>query len=105
MEFMKNGLKLVGAVPYGFDSRDGDLTPNPEEMKTLGDVIKLRRSGRSYQKISDYLNRKEVPSKNGGKWHSKTVMGVIKHISALPGDHWVIKQYFPKGVELHGKER
>jgi site-specific DNA recombinase len=54
MQFMKSGLKLVGAIPYGFDSRDGDLTPNPEEMKTLGKVVNLRAKRKSYQKISDF---------------------------------------------------
>ena len=104
MQFMKNGLKLVGAVPYGFDSSDGELSPNSEEMEILRNVFKLRRKRKSYQKISDYLNRKKVPSKNGGKWYPKTVMGVLKNISSLPGDHLVIKKYFPKGVEINGKQ-
>ena len=105
MEFMKNGLKLVGAVPYGFDSKDGDLSPNPEEMETVREVVRLRSGKKSYRRIADILNRKGVPSKNGGRWYPKTVMGVVKRISALPRDHWVIKQYFPKGVEVNGKER
>ena len=97
MEFMKNGLKLVGAVPYGLDSRDGDLSPNPEEMGMVREVLRMRAKQVSYRGIADRLNRKGVPSKNGGKWYPKTVMGIFKHISALPRDHWVIKQYFPKG--------
>jgi len=104
MQFMKNGLKLVGAVPYGFDSNAGELSPNPEEMKILRNVVNLRRKRKSYQKISDYLNKKEVPSKNGGKWYPKTVMGAVKNISSLPGDHLVIKKYFPKGVEINGNQ-
>ena len=103
MQFMKSGLKLVGAIPYGFDSKDGDLTPNSGEMAILGKVVNLRAKRKSYQKIAEYLNRKRIPSKNGGKWHSKTVMGVVKHISALPGDHWVMKKYFPKGVTVNAK--
>jgi hypothetical protein len=27
-------------------------------------------------------------------------LGVLRHIGSLPGDHWVIKKYFPKGVEI-----
>lgn len=100
MAFMKQGLKLVGAVPFGFDNGNGQLTPNPDEMKTAQDIISLRQQGSSYLHISDHLNAQGITSKNGGKWHPKTVLGVLRHIHSLPGDHWVIKKYFPKGVEI-----
>ena len=104
MQFMKNSLKLVGAVPFGFDLVDGQLEPNPDEMGVVRRVVVMRENGQSYQKIAAHLNNQEVPSKNGGSWHPKTVMGVLKHIQALPKDHWVIKKYFPKGVETEGSK-
>lgn len=36
MQFMKNGLKLVGAVPYGFDSNDGELSPIQRRWRFSG---------------------------------------------------------------------
>ena len=98
MAFMKQGLKLVGAVPFGFDNGNGQLTPNPVEMKIAQKIVSLRQQGRSYLHISDHLNAQGITSKNGGKWYPKTVLGVLRHIGSLPGDHWVIKKYFPKGV-------
>jgi hypothetical protein len=98
---MKQGLKLIGAVPFGFDNGNGQLTPNPAEMKTAQKIVSLRQQGRSYLHISDHLNAQRIASKNGGKWHPKTVLGVLRHICSLPGDHWVIKKYFPKGVEIN----
>lgn len=65
----------------------------------------MRAKRNSYRKIADYLNTKEIPSKNGGKWYPKTVMKVVKRISALPGDHWVIKKYFPKGVLINVEQK
>ncbi|HOD79110.1 MAG TPA: recombinase family protein [Syntrophorhabdus sp.] len=97
MQFMKSSLRLVGAVPFGFDLVGRDLTPDPEAMGTVQDMIRMKNSGMSYQKIADHLNGNGVTAKNGGRWHPKTVMGTIHHIRSLPGDHWVIKRYFPEG--------
>ncbi|MGD0276636.1 MAG: recombinase family protein [Syntrophales bacterium] len=98
MKFMKNSLRLVGAIPFGFDLVGRELTPNPGEMRTVQKLIVSKGGGASYQKIAGKLNDAGIPSKNGGKWHPKTVMGVVHHIQSLPRDHWVIKKYFPKGV-------
>jgi len=105
MQFMKNSLRLVGAVPFGFDLVEGELAPNPDEMGVVKDVAEMKQGGLSYQKIAAYLNKRHVPSKNGSKWYPKTVMGVLRHICSLPGDHWVIRKYFPKGVKFDGKDR
>jgi site-specific DNA recombinase len=101
MQFMKQGLKLVGAVPFGFDHHDGQLVPNHNEMEILQKVVSLRQSGRSYLSIADRLNAQGIATKGGGKWHPKTVLGVLRHLCALPGGHWVIQKYFPKGVNLN----
>jgi site-specific DNA recombinase len=104
MQFMKSSLKLVGAVPFGFDLAGKELTPNPDEMKTALKLVEMKGRGVSYQKIAGLLNADAVSAKNGGKWHSKTVMGVVRHFQTLPGDHWVIKQYFPEGVNINDKQ-
>jgi site-specific DNA recombinase len=100
MQFMKESLRLVGGVPYGFDLSEGQLEPNVEEIKTVKRVLAMKRQGKSYQKIAARLNADGVVSKNGGKWHPKTVMGVLRHLQSLPGDHWVIRKYFAEGVEV-----
>ena len=93
MRFMKRGLKRVGAVPFGFDLEKGQLVPNPEEIGTVKVMVGMRRKGASYQKIAEHLKRGKVAAKNGGKWHPKTVMGVVTHLDSLPGDHWVMRKY------------
>ncbi|MGO9137581.1 MAG: recombinase family protein [Syntrophales bacterium] len=72
-------------------------------MNTISKLIVMKREGASYQKIAGRLNDDFIPAKNGGKWYPKTVMGVMRHINSLPGDHLVIKQYFPEGVNVNGK--
>ena len=78
LQFMKKDMKLVGAVPFGYNCNNGLLSPNPDEAVIVEKMIALRKRGKSYQKIAAHLNAKEIPSKNGGKWHPKTVMGVLK---------------------------
>jgi DNA invertase Pin-like site-specific DNA recombinase len=86
MQFMKNSLKLIGAVPFGFDLAGNEITPNPDEMKTALKLIAMKGQGASYQKIARQLNADAVSAKNGGKWHPKTVMGVVRYFHSLPGD-------------------
>jgi hypothetical protein len=52
----------------------GLLEPNTEEMKTVKRVLARKPGGKSYQKIAARLNEQGVVSKNGGKWHPKTVI-------------------------------
>ena len=75
---MKKDRKRVGAVPFGFDCLNGTLSPNPDEVTAVQKMIAIRKRGRSYQKIATHLNSKSISAKNGGKWHPKTVMGVLK---------------------------
>jgi site-specific DNA recombinase len=105
MQFMKQGLKLVGAVPFGFDLKGGQLVPNGEEMGTARVIMGLRRQGKSYQRIAERLNAKGMAAKGGGRWYPKTVRGVVRHLGALPGDHWVMKKYFGRGRKEKSHEK
>ena len=79
--------------------------PNPEEMGTVVRLMAMKGEGASYQRIAAELNAESVPAKHGGRWHPKTVMGVVRYIGSLPGDHLVMRQYFPEGVRVNGKGR
>jgi hypothetical protein len=94
MQFMKRGMRLVGAVPFGFDLVEGQLVPNGMEMSTARVIVGLRRQGKSYHMIAERLNAKGMAAKGGGRWYPKTIRGVVRHLEALPRDHWVMKKYF-----------
>jgi DNA invertase Pin-like site-specific DNA recombinase len=53
MQFMKNSLKLVGAVPFGFRLAGKDLEPDPTEMRTVQNLLFMKAKGASYQRISN----------------------------------------------------
>ena len=87
MQFMKKERKRVGAVPFGYDCNNGSLSPNPEEAVVVDKMMALRKKGRSYQKIAAHLNSKSISAKNGGKWHPKVVMGVLKNSQSYFSDY------------------
>ena len=63
---------------YGFD-RDGDrLIENPYEQKVLRKIYSLKDKGYSYQKISDFLNRNNHPTKHNKKWNRNGVFHLLK---------------------------
>jgi DNA invertase Pin-like site-specific DNA recombinase len=99
MRFMKSSMKLVGAVPFGFDNRNGHLVPNPDEMETVQRVLRFKHRGDSYHSIAENLTAQGITSKRGANWYPKTVLGIIRHIQTLPGEDWVITKYGANGVE------
>jgi site-specific DNA recombinase len=82
-----------------------ERTPNQDEMGTIQRLVEMKGQGTSYQRIAGQLNADAIPAKHGGRWHPKTVMGVLRYIQSLPGDHLVMRHYFPEGVKINGKHR
>ena len=60
--------------------RGDKLIKNPYEIKTLKKIKKLRdKEKMSYQKISDYLNSNNIPSKQKCKWYPSSVRSVLNN--------------------------
>ena len=90
MRFMKRNLRLVGAVPFGFDCVDGgELVPNPAEMEVVREALRLRGEGNSYRNIAQALNVQGKGSKTGRRWHPKTIRAVLMDWGGRnQGDIW-----------------
>ena len=68
-------------VIYGYD-KDGtySLKINHEEAKTVKKIFKMYvKDNMGIRKISQYLNEKSVPAKNGNLWYPKTVRRIIEN--------------------------
>ena len=74
---------LSSQVPFGWLLENGVLVENPLEMKWVKAAWELRQGGQSYQAIANYFQEQGVPSKNGGKWHAKTIWQVLKFNSDI----------------------
>tara|TARA_Y100000004_G_C8936618_1_gene422390 strand:- start:931 stop:1665 length:735 start_codon:yes stop_codon:yes gene_type:complete len=79
LQYRKRCKKVYsGSVMYGYD-RDGDsLVENKYEQKVLRKIYRLREQGNSYQKISDFLNRNNHPTKHNKKWNRNGVYSLLQ---------------------------
>ena len=74
----KKSVKEVycGKILFGTERIDNKLVDNDTEMKTLKLIHKLRNDKMSYFKISDYLNERNILSKENKQWYGNSVRSV-----------------------------
>jgi len=60
-------------VVWGVDM--GPKNKTPLEVKDR--ILSLRIKGLSYREIADALNKDEIPTQNGRKWHPTTVKNIV----------------------------
>jgi site-specific DNA recombinase len=71
------GGYAFGAPPIGKKAVDGELVLDDVEQETIALIQRHRKSGKSPQKIADFLNAQSIPTKRGGTWHHSTVRKVL----------------------------
>ena len=54
------------------------MTPVPDELATVRQILERWRAGGSYLGIAAQLNAESIPTKRGGRWHASTVRGVVQ---------------------------
>ena len=78
----ERGLKLGGAVPYGFRvSEDGNrLVHNDEEREVLQVMAEMRKNRSSYRQIANELERRGIRNREGRKWHPQSIKNQINRL-------------------------
>lgn len=72
------GKRKQGQIPYGYDSKNGELVENLHEKDIIAKMWLWReRDSLSYQDIADKLNSALEPSKKNTKWHGSVVSAVL----------------------------
>tara|TARA_Y100000817_G_C16825864_1_gene531183 strand:- start:530 stop:1246 length:717 start_codon:yes stop_codon:yes gene_type:complete len=84
LKMKRENNKVYSPTPYGFDRDGDDLVENKKEKRLLNKMFRLKDSGLSYGKISDYLKRNRYKTKNGKKWTPSNVYSVMKSHSNTP---------------------
>ena len=79
LKMKKDNGKVYSKTPFGFDRVGDDLVENKKEKRLLNKMFKLKNSGLSYGKISDYLKRNRHLTKSGGKWTPNNVYSIMKN--------------------------
>ena len=77
-QFKKSKMEVYGGKTcYGWDRVEDRLVVNQDEYEVLENIEHLRMNGWSYGRIANYLNSRNVLSKQGGKWYSSSVRSVF----------------------------
>jgi len=73
-----NGGYAYGKPKYGYKTEDKELKEDSTQQETIKLIKRHRKSGKSYQKIADYLNEQNIPTKQGKKWSSSVVYRICQ---------------------------
>lgn len=71
------GGHSVGAAPYGWESRGGELRPIPSQQAALAYMRELRNGGLSTREIAAALSAEGHPTARGGAWSSASVSRIL----------------------------
>lgn len=77
------GFKTGGDIPYGFDSIDGKLSPNPNEQSTITHIKQYRSDRLSLRAIASKLSEQGILTRNrSNKWSAQTISDILNRDAA-----------------------
>jgi hypothetical protein len=74
------GYAGYGSPAFGLKSLDGELVENPEEVQVVELIRRHHKSGKSLQKIADWLNQQGYTTKRGQTWKRISVKRVLDRL-------------------------
>lgn len=74
----RRALDLTGQTPFGWKREKGRLVPHLAEQKMIARMVEARRDGLSLHAIARAFNQENVRTKNGGRWHAKSISQILK---------------------------
>jgi Recombinase len=74
------GYAGYGSPAFGQRSIDGELTADPTESQTIELIRRHHKSGKSLQKIADWLNQQGYTTKRGQSWQRISVKRVLDRL-------------------------
>ncbi len=73
----QNGTYKIGCSPYGYDAVDGQLVVNESQAEIVRLIFSETLFGKGAHKIAKELNERGLKGKNGGRWTSTTIHGML----------------------------
>lgn len=108
-----------GVPPFGYDynKKTEKLEVNEEEAKVVRKMFRHYLRVKSIRMVANYLNRKGIPTRNGGNWRDSTVGDILSRqtyggvlkigdvVNELLELRIVSKRTFEKAQEIRRKRR
>ena len=88
----KKGNSTCGILMYGYDYHDGRLVINPQEAEVVRMIYADYLSGMGKNAIMRKLEKLGIPTKQGGRWATNTVVSILTN-EKLTGDLCLQKYY------------
>ena len=76
----EGGYAGYGSPAFGQRSVNGELTEDPVECQIIELIRRHHKSGKSLQKIADWLNQKGYATKRGRSWQRISVKRVLDRL-------------------------
>jgi hypothetical protein len=76
----RGGYAGYGSPAFGQQAVNGELIANPQEAEVADLIRRHHRSGKSLQKIADWLNQRGYTTKRGHQWQRVSVKRVLDRI-------------------------
>jgi len=73
----KGAASKSSQPPFGWDVEHGVLKKKPAEMRWVKLARAMRAKGESFNSIARHFQGRAVPTKNGGRWHARTVIQIL----------------------------
>ena len=96
----QNGTYKIGCSPYGYDAVDGELIVNKQQAEIVRFIFSEVLSGKGVHMIAKDLNARGLKGKNGGRWTSSTIRGMIGNEKYI-GDAIFQKTYSDSQFNRH----
>lgn len=96
----QNGTYKIGCSPYGYNAVNGELVINEQQAEIVRLIFSEALSGKGTHKIAKELNAKGLKGKNGGRWTSSTIRGMIGNEKYI-GDAIFQKTYSDSQFNRH----
>lgn len=79
----KEGTYIISTPPYGYENQNGHLVVIPDEAEIVREIFQDALSGMGAYKIAKKMEKRNVPTKRGGKWSCSTVSEILENESYM----------------------
>jgi site-specific DNA recombinase len=80
-----SGRKTGGAMPFGFVAASGgEIERDPRMAWVVREIAMLHLAGLSLRRIAAEVNRRNIPTAQGKRWHPQTVSSVLRLMITRP---------------------
>ncbi|MEM8641479.1 MAG: recombinase family protein [Cyanobacteria bacterium P01_G01_bin.54] len=94
------GYAGYGSPAFGQRAVDGELVNDPTECQIIELIRRHHKSGKSLQKIADWLNRQGYTTKRGQAWRRISVKRVLDRLYGKPTRTRGVNPQAPRSLEI-----